>query len=886
MKRMYSSIETVTKSFAILKDTLGRPCYDARVVRRAEESIEMCKDGIGCLHKKLKKIQVTPQKAGSSWNSKAKAHLQRALYPFKESTLVKLKEISSELQDHLGLALSILQIDSTAMSLEALEGLSKDMTKVSLGIKALGHHLSQASSGIAQLAAIQEDQHLSSVHDWLSPLFHDFASKHHETFNTIARQDGLGRWLLETAEYQQWLSSKGETIWCLGQRGIGKTVLASPAHNSRSFIINELQTTKTASTGIAFIYCNYNDPQKQNVINIVGSILQQLMLQNAYLAEELSELYERHRKAKTNPSVVEYSALLQSAVGYFSKTIVIMDALDECPGDTRDILIEEISKARPGVYLLITSRHPLCTLPERPAGLTVRLRANDTDITNYLKVRVSTSRVLKAHIAKDKSFHDHLVSSIAGKAKGMFLLARLQLDSLMAKPTVRKMKIALDCLPEELDLMYDQTVERIKNQDPEYAALALKLLYWVHYAIRPLDVHELRHALAVEHDDSSFDEEGLPDQDLLESLCGGIITLQEHGTVGLVHYTAQEYLGRKASSLFPAAEEAIAKTCLTYLSFDDLQGGPCLNDSSFEVRCSKFPLLGYASRYWPSHTRKGGETKLEDTVLNFLAQKDKLMSSIQAREVTKAQWPGWSQNFTKDVNGLWLSSTHGLCHICDVLLRHGADITACDSRGETALHRAAGSGHWDAVELLLEHNADLEARTYQCVRTPLHCAASGGHQVVVEILLARGARPGAPDHQTWTPLHTASSRGHAKLVALLLSQDIDIDATDDYRATALYRAADHGHEGVVQLLLEKNAQIDIPNDYNQTALHRAADLGHLGVTRLLLNHGANCELKDYYGWTPFYRAADHGHDEVAALLAEFAQAAPRASHSTVCKVNE
>jgi len=110
VKIMYNSIETLTKSFAILKDTLSKPCYDARLVGRVEDCIGSCEEGIGNLDKKLKKIQVTPQKAGGKWTSKTKAHLQRALYPFKESTLVKLKEISSELQDHLQLALTILQV--------------------------------------------------------------------------------------------------------------------------------------------------------------------------------------------------------------------------------------------------------------------------------------------------------------------------------------------------------------------------------------------------------------------------------------------------------------------------------------------------------------------------------------------------------------------------------------------------------------------------------------------------------------------------------------------------------------------------------------------------------------------------------------------------------
>lgn len=110
MRKMYNSIETLTKSFALLKEILRRPHLNARVVERVEESVGMCKDGIECLYKKLKKIQAAPQATGSKWKTKARAHLQRALYPFKESTLVKLKEISNEMQGHLQLALEILQM--------------------------------------------------------------------------------------------------------------------------------------------------------------------------------------------------------------------------------------------------------------------------------------------------------------------------------------------------------------------------------------------------------------------------------------------------------------------------------------------------------------------------------------------------------------------------------------------------------------------------------------------------------------------------------------------------------------------------------------------------------------------------------------------------------
>jgi len=45
-----------------------------------------------------------------------------------------------------------------------------------------------------------------------------------------------------------------------------------------------------------------------------------------------------------------------------------------------------------------------------------------------------------------------------------------------------------------------------------------------------------------------------------------------------------------------------------------------------------------------------------------------------------------------------------------LLLAKGADATAQDSEGETALHRAAYSGNHLILCLLLDTGADLEAR--------------------------------------------------------------------------------------------------------------------------------------------------------------------------------
>ena len=427
--------------------------------------------------------------------------------------------------------------------------------------------------------------------------------------------------------------------------------------------------------------------------------------------------------------------------------------------------------------------------------------------------------------------------------------------------------------------MYDQTFERIQNQDPEIAAFALKLLSWVHHSIRPLHLQELRHALAVEHGDASFDEEGIPDESLMEIICCGIMIVQDNGTVDLVHYTASEYLKRKSCSLFPNANTSIAHGCLTYLCFDDFEGGPSSDDQELEARLAAYPLLSYASRHWADHLRGAGEEELERLVLGFFEQKSQLISSVQVMEVRRSQFRDWSQDFPRGVDGLCLSSSYGLYHICDKLLERGADVNSSayshDSVGQGPLIRAANAGFVEIVRLLIDNGAELEVNSSGRGRTSLHHAAIQGHRNVVELLLSRGAYLGARDMDGWTPLHHAASKGYTDIVAVMLSQDVDLDVTDVYHATPLYRAAETGHDKVVQLLLDKGALVDVANTFDQTALHRTADVGHLKVTQLLLERGANYRLKDYYGWTPLYRALDHGHDEIASLLADFAEAAQR-----------
>ena len=109
IKSMYSSVEVLTKVFICLRNSIQQTRFSKDIVAIVEESIATCKSGVEALKRKLSKINSVLQ-ANYGWSHRLRSQFHRALYPFKESTIVKLKEICSDLQGNLTLALETLQM--------------------------------------------------------------------------------------------------------------------------------------------------------------------------------------------------------------------------------------------------------------------------------------------------------------------------------------------------------------------------------------------------------------------------------------------------------------------------------------------------------------------------------------------------------------------------------------------------------------------------------------------------------------------------------------------------------------------------------------------------------------------------------------------------------
>jgi ankyrin repeat protein len=185
--------------------------------------------------------------------------------------------------------------------------------------------------------------------------------------------------------------------------------------------------------------------------------------------------------------------------------------------------------------------------------------------------------------------------------------------------------------------------------------------------------------------------------------------------------------------------------------------------------------------------------------------------------------------------------------------------------GTSALAAAAGTGRRETVQAILD--AKPGAGT---LGDAIRSAAGEGHGNIVELLLEAGAPP------TSDVLMAAAGDGNTRLVGELLDRGADVNGNG---GAALTRAAANGKLETMDLLFSRGADVDAKDDEGWTALHfdavnsNADSAEQLAVVRKLIEHKATIDARDSRyegkpGWTPLMHAVSSGHPKLARLLIE------------------
>ena len=83
---------------------------------------------------------------------------------------------------------------------------------------------------------------------------------------------------------------------------------------------------------VAYLYCDYK-ASDQTAVNLIASLLQQIVQSETKLLDGINALYEEHRRKQTRPSLADFTRLLQKEAQQFSRVFIVIDAVDECRDD-------------------------------------------------------------------------------------------------------------------------------------------------------------------------------------------------------------------------------------------------------------------------------------------------------------------------------------------------------------------------------------------------------------------------------------------------------------------------------------------------------------------------------------------------------------------------
>ncbi|MCJ1295671.1 hypothetical protein MMC34_007235 [Xylographa carneopallida] len=883
---LLQSIDVTAQTIQYINEVKDAPKQRGRLAREASGLLMLLTD---------LRYRVEESDESSVWFAGVRS-LEIPLQLFKDD----LEDIAHKLRPKntirtaLGWPFEEKQINAILVKIERTKtlislALHKDTFELSLHIKGqndtMQHSVGEVLQKVDDVQVGQEEQTRKALYSWLSP--YEFSTKQSDVLSR--RQEGTGNWLLDMPAFKSWTQNNAtQTIWCPGIPGAGKTVLASIVIEH---LENEFQDDRDVQ--ICYIYCSYKEHENHTLAGLIGNLLLQIIQQQSRVPTSIVAIYDRKKSTRAKPQLAELSSLLHDEIQQLRKVFFVIDALDECLETIRYNFLEELIKS--GAQLMVTSRYLSVVEHDFKFSARLEVRASDEDIRRYVEARMISERRVVRHVRGDPTLSAHIVETLVESAKGMFLLSLLHMDFLAKKSSKKDVREALDNLPATLENTYDEAMRRILQQDAEEVKLAIQVLAWISNAFTSLQVRELQYALASVPGTTELDEEALPYEDDLISVCAGLVDIDtESGVIRLVHYTTQRYFEVNGQKWFGEAAVPIARSSLIYLSL--VAGAYDLTSVSQDhdllaihnsdlyldsaALCQEFPFAFYAACHWGAHARGQPETELKDLIIDFFEQEANIYVLIvvlwpeSRRENLPEAFQSIRTAFQYEVPGLFLATCYNLPHIVSTYLRKGLRFGKSNGTGTTVLHVAARNGHVEIATLLLDHGADLEAKgdeTGRSAETPLHCAAAEGHDKLITLFRDCGADLAAKSAAGATALFLATAGDHlAAVLALLVDTDLPEFSID--RDTCLILAASRSYKSIVRVLILTNGDLESQDSRGMTPLMVAINQsgpitqGRIATVQLLLEKGAKLEAEDRLGNTAVDFASALGHEEIVDLL--------------------
>jgi Cdc6-like AAA superfamily ATPase len=205
-------------------------------------------------------------------------------------------------------------------------------------------------------------------------------------------------------------------MFCPGIPGAGKTIIAST-------VIDHLQTTfkSDPTVGLAYMYFSYQPQQEQMLHELIGSLIRQLVEEQAAIPTEVKKLFDFFKSHQQRPSLEDYVAALEATIQSFTQVLIIIDALDEYHITDRsglDTLLSELFSLNSSApfNLMATSRKMTEITSRFQRYVWKEIEAHEDDVSMYVQ---SNMRLLRTSVTKHAGISELVRNTVSQATQGM-----------------------------------------------------------------------------------------------------------------------------------------------------------------------------------------------------------------------------------------------------------------------------------------------------------------------------------------------------------------------------------------------------------------------------------------------------------------------------------
>ncbi|KAL9468701.1 hypothetical protein ACSS6W_010395 [Trichoderma asperelloides] len=322
-------------------------------------------------------------------------------------------------------------------------------------------------------------------------------------------------------------------------------------------IIKDFENDCNPQEKFAYFFCQGTDTRLNTATAIIKGLIYSVLRHNHKLLSSVQKQTEKEPKGflEGNNAWVALSRIFTTIIQdpCMADFTFIIDALDECQHhESRKSLLNLIMDTSNHVKWLVTSRnekeieHGLKSIENR---LILELTSNAAHISNAVDTYIDRCARDIAALEDDKDLRIKIIDLLKTKANGTFLWVTLVVQQLRdaGRPHIERI---LEEMPEDLESLYDEIMERSKKGWKYEEEACLAFLATVTAAERPLHIDELY--IFTSSQLTGAKVRYLPkDIEYLAKVCGSFITITDN-TIYLIHQSVKDYMVHKgARSIFP-----------------------------------------------------------------------------------------------------------------------------------------------------------------------------------------------------------------------------------------------------------------------------------------------------------------------------------------------